>query len=121
MVPVRFSRSEAFVSLVLRGDQIFLGSQKPMRKTTASWQSLPTCALARDGRLGVCVRDLGVNYYGNRVLEQKCVDHSVMSAAIFCVEHEEHGVGWEHNHLKTWLNWLCSVFQQELPLSRNQS
>lgn len=86
MVPVRFSRSEAIVSLVLQGDQILLGSQKPMRKTTAS--CLPTCALARGGRLGGGVCNLGVNYYRNRVLEQKCVGHSVMSAPIFCAEHK---------------------------------
>lgn len=45
------------ICLVLPGDQILLRSQKPVRKTIASWQNLPTCALARDGRLGwgVCV------------------------------------------------------------------
>lgn len=86
------------------------------------------CKLAKPAHLCPCkgwkavyVWDLGVNYYRNCVLEQKCVGHSVTSAPIFCAEHKEHGVGWVHNHLKTWLNWLCSVFQQELPLSRNQA
>lgn len=98
------------------------GVRSPWEKPLQAGKACPPVPLQGvEGWGCVCVWDLGVNYYRNRVLEQKCVGHSVASAPIFCAEHKEHGVGWVHNHLKTRLNWLCSVFQQELPLSRNQA
>lgn len=111
MVPVRFSCSEFdFYQAAHEKNHCRLG--KPAH--SCPWKGW------KAGGLCVYMCDFGVDYDRNHILEQECVDHSVTSAPIFCVEHEEDAVGQVHNQLRSWLNWL-SVLQQELPLSRNHT